>query len=109
MRGRIEIQSIEWPMSALPKVVSGGWLPVTLKNVAVWDGEGERVLRTEKVTGELDLHSLMFGRHDFVLRKVTMHGGEVVGLGDAVVVTGDSGDAKRGLNEGGLHLIKIGI
>ncbi|HUQ02608.1 MAG TPA: translocation/assembly module TamB domain-containing protein [Kofleriaceae bacterium] len=78
MRGRIEIQSIEWPMSALPKVVSGGWLPVTLKNVAIWDGEGERVVRTEKVTGELDLHSLMFGRHDFVLRKVTMHGGEVV-------------------------------
>jgi hypothetical protein len=78
MRGRIEIQSIEWPMSALPKVVSGGWLPVTLKNVAIWDGEGERVVRTEKVTGELDLHSLMFGRHDFVLRNVTMHGGEVL-------------------------------
>lgn len=78
MRGKIEIKSIEWPMSELPKVVNGGWLPVTLRGVQIWDGEGESVVRTEKVTGELDLHSLMFGRHDFVLRKVVLHGGEVL-------------------------------
>jgi hypothetical protein len=78
MRGKIQIETIEWPMSALPKVVSGGWLPVTLRNVEIWDGEGASVIRTEKVTGELDLHSLMFGRHDFVLRKVTMHGGQAL-------------------------------
>lgn len=78
MRGRIAIQSIEWPMSSLPKVVSGGWMPVTLRNVQIWDDEGETVARTDRVTAELDLHSLMFGRHDFVLRKVVMHGGEVM-------------------------------
>ncbi len=78
MRGRIAIKSVEWPISDLPKVVSGGWLPVTLRDVQIWDGEGERVVRTDKVTGELDLHSLIFGRHDFVLRKVVMHGGAVV-------------------------------
>lgn len=78
MRGRIAISSIEWPMSSLPKVASGGWLPVTLRNVHIWDADGETVARTDRITAELDLHALMFGRHDFVLRKVRMHGGEVV-------------------------------
>src|SRR4051812_9532850 len=37
MRGRIEIGSIEWPASALEKVVTGGWVPVTIRDVKVWD------------------------------------------------------------------------
>ncbi|MBE7451797.1 MAG: hypothetical protein HS111_23795 [Kofleriaceae bacterium] len=78
MRGRIEIRSIEWPMNALPKVVTGGWLPVTLHDVAVWDAEGERVIQTERITAELDLHALMFGRHDFVIRRLVVHGGQVL-------------------------------
>ncbi len=78
MRGRISIATIEWPMSALPKVVTGGWLPVTLRDVQIWDGEGESVVRTPRISAELDLHALMFGRHDFVLRKVVLHGGEAV-------------------------------
>ena len=48
MRGRIEIRSIEWPMSSMPKVVSGGWMPVTLRDVQVWDAEGETVARTDR-------------------------------------------------------------
>ena len=81
MRGRIAIASIEWPMSAIGKVVTGGWVPVTLRGVEVWDGRGpdaESVLRTERITAEVDLHSLLFGRHDFVLRNVHVHGGHAV-------------------------------
>ncbi len=81
MRGRIAIASIEWPMSALGKVVTGGWVPVTLHGVEVWDGrdeDAESILRTERVTAELDLHSLMVGRHDFVIRKLHVHGGRAV-------------------------------
>jgi hypothetical protein len=37
MRGRISIGSVEWPVSALKKVVTGGWAPVTIHNVRVWD------------------------------------------------------------------------
>lgn len=37
MRGRIEIGSIEWPVSALKTVVTGGWVPLTLRDVKVWD------------------------------------------------------------------------
>ena len=37
MRGRIEIGSIEWPTSALKAAVAGGWIPVTVHDVRVWD------------------------------------------------------------------------
>ena len=37
MRGRIEIGSIEWQTSSLRAVVSGGWVPVVVHDVKVWD------------------------------------------------------------------------
>jgi hypothetical protein len=37
MRGRIEIGSIEWSVPSLQKVVSGGWVPLTLRDVRIWD------------------------------------------------------------------------
>lgn len=37
MRGRIEVESIEWPASALETVVTGGWVPITVRGVKVWD------------------------------------------------------------------------
>ncbi|HUJ58495.1 MAG TPA: translocation/assembly module TamB domain-containing protein [Kofleriaceae bacterium] len=37
MRGRIEIGSVEWPVSALRAAVTGGWVPVTIHDVKVWD------------------------------------------------------------------------
>jgi hypothetical protein len=41
MRGRIAIESIEWPTSALKKVVTGGWVPVTIETIVrsyAWSG-----------------------------------------------------------------------
>src|SRR5262249_15530795 len=37
MRGRVEIGSIEWSTASLQKVLSGGWVPVTIRDVRVWD------------------------------------------------------------------------
>ncbi len=37
MRGRIEIGTVEWPAASLSKVASGGWVPVVLRDVNVWD------------------------------------------------------------------------
>lgn len=37
MRGRIEIGSIEWRTKDLKKVVTGGWIPIVIKDVKVWD------------------------------------------------------------------------
>ncbi|HEU4732429.1 MAG TPA: translocation/assembly module TamB domain-containing protein [Kofleriaceae bacterium] len=37
MRGRIEIGSIEWSTASLEKVITGGWVPLTVRDVRVWD------------------------------------------------------------------------
>ncbi len=37
MRGRIEIGSIAWEPAALKKLVTGGWVPVTVSDIKVWD------------------------------------------------------------------------
>ncbi|MEJ7603794.1 MAG: hypothetical protein WKG01_38265, partial [Kofleriaceae bacterium] len=37
MRGRIEIGAVEWPASGLKTAITGGWVPVTMRDVKVWD------------------------------------------------------------------------
>jgi hypothetical protein len=37
MRGRIEIGSVEWSSASLQRVLTGGWVPVTIRDVRVWD------------------------------------------------------------------------
>jgi len=37
MRGRISIGSIEWDTASLKQVVTGGWVPITLRDIRVWD------------------------------------------------------------------------
>jgi hypothetical protein len=37
MRGRVEVESVEWPTSALKTVATGGWVPITVRGVKVWD------------------------------------------------------------------------
>src|SRR4051812_22113724 len=120
MRGRIEIGSVEWSSASLQKVLTGGWVPVTIRDVRVWDDcalsaatTGNEIddlhtgdpnedctpddrpdpdaasrrkprkllLRTDLVTGEIDIHAVMFGHHDFVFRNLWVHGGEVLRAG----------------------------
>ncbi|MEZ4367261.1 MAG: hypothetical protein R2939_13395 [Kofleriaceae bacterium] len=90
MRGRLAVRSIEWDLGSLTKVVTGGWAPVTVRGVEVWDDgavdgepdgkeasrrEPRLVFRSDKITAEIDVHAAMFGRHDVVLRNVVVHGG----------------------------------
>lgn len=78
MRGSIEIGSVEWPMEGMKSMVTGGWVPLTLRDVQVWDDEHQLVLRAPRITAEIDVHALMFGRNDFVFRKIVVHGGDVL-------------------------------
>src|SRR5688500_2827932 len=77
MRGKISIETIEWPTSALPKVVTGGWVPFTFRNVDVRDADGVSILHVEKITCELDIHALLFGNNDLVFRNVVLDTGQV--------------------------------
>ena len=78
MRGRIEVGSVNWPMSGIETVIRGGWIPLEFTDVKVYDDERQLVLQTPRLTAEIDIHALMFGRHDFVLRKIHVHGGRVL-------------------------------
>jgi hypothetical protein len=117
MRGRIEIGSIEWPTAGLREVLRGGWVPLTLRDVHVWDdcalsaeitdADSDEVrtgdpnedctpderrdpdpasrrkprkllVRAPLITAEIDVHALMFGKHDVVLRRIWIHGGEAL-------------------------------
>jgi hypothetical protein len=117
MRGRIEIGSIEWSTSSLTKAITGGWIPLEIRDVRVWDdcalsavitGDAsdelrsgdpnedctpddrpdldprsprkprKLLLRTDRLTAELDAHAIMFGNHDFVFRNLWIHGGEAL-------------------------------
>ena len=107
MRGRIAIGSIEWDSVSLKKAFTGGWVPLRIKDVRVWDdcvlstiSKSSEDVRTtdpnldctpddkpdpdpgskrtprkllvhaELIELELDIHALMFGKHDFALRNV---------------------------------------
>ncbi|HTJ42219.1 MAG TPA: hypothetical protein VL463_08985, partial [Kofleriaceae bacterium] len=79
MRGRIEIQTIEWPKSSIPTLATGGWVPVTMKGVKVWDAGTPRkqILDLPLVTGEADVHALLF-KGQFIFRHVVATGGWVI-------------------------------
>lgn len=71
MRGRVEIGSIEWPLSSLPSVVTGGFIEVEIEDLEVYDGDGgELVLSAKNATAELDAHPAMLGRHDLIIRNI---------------------------------------
>lgn len=53
MRGRIEVESVEWPTGALKTVATGGWVPVTVRGVKVWD---DCVLSAEIRPGDPEEH-----------------------------------------------------
>lgn len=73
MRGHVEIESIEWPMSSLPSVVTGGFIEVEIKGLKVFDSEEDgkdAVLIAPYATAELDAHPAMLGRHDLIIRNI---------------------------------------
>jgi hypothetical protein len=76
MSGRLEIREINWPVSALPKVVTGGWIPLVARDVDIRDRDGKHVLHVEELAFELDIHALLL-RGNFTFRRVVFSDGWV--------------------------------
>ena len=73
IQGKVEIGSIEWPLDSLHRVVVGGWIPVEIHDLTVYDDTHERVLlKTKHATAKIDAHSVIFGRHDVVLKDIAL-------------------------------------
>ncbi|GAB4563289.1 MAG: hypothetical protein Tsb0020_12290 [Haliangiales bacterium] len=89
--GQVVVESVEWPITSLPTFLTGGWVPVTVRGVRVYDGgpgniEGreptleERTLLIESdyATARIDAHALVFGYPDIVVSDLDLpRGGRV--------------------------------
>ena len=74
IRGRIEIGSVEWPLSQAHRAVTGGWVDVTIHDVEVWDYHGDLVGKTERLTGKVKGRDLLLFK-DYVFKDLRMPDG----------------------------------
>ncbi len=72
IRGHVEIDSIEWNLWDLDVAVTGGWLPIEVHGLTVYDDMDREVLHTDHATGKIDAHAAMFGMHDFIFKDVKL-------------------------------------
>jgi autotransporter translocation and assembly factor TamB len=80
IRGKVEIGSIEWKLSDLPAVITGGFIEVTIHDLMVYDGEDprERVLYAKKAVATIDAHPAILGRHDLIVSSLVIEDGEAL-------------------------------
>jgi hypothetical protein len=83
IRGQVAMGSVEWPLSSLPTFLTGGWIPVTIRDVRVYGDAGhaaedapaadrELLLRVELAQGYIDAHALAFGNPDIVVENLRL-------------------------------------
>src|SRR5262245_53981413 len=53
MRGRVEIGSIEWDTGSLKTVFTGGWVPLRMRHVRVWDDCALSIAGSAAATDEI--------------------------------------------------------
>ena len=70
IRGHVEVESIEWPLSSWPRFLVGGYVPLDIRGLEIKDEFGDVVLAARRATAELDAHPAMFGRHDLHVRSL---------------------------------------
>ena len=80
IRGQVEIGSVEWDLSDLPAVITGGDIKVTIHDLTVYDGEQprERVLYAKTATAYIDAHPAILGRHDLIISSLVIEDGEAL-------------------------------
>lgn len=73
--GRVEVGSVEWTWGALAAGLTGSFMPVTIRDVQVFDGEGVLVIKTHLGTGEIEISPLvrgLFGQPRFIFRNLNV-------------------------------------
>jgi len=61
IRGRVVVESIDWPLSSLPAAMTGGWIPVEARGLTVYDERGVLVLSAKRATAEIETLALARG------------------------------------------------
>ncbi len=75
IRGKVEVGSVEWSVGDLPGLIFGGWLPVEISDVVVYDIAGTPILQAPRVTAEINGYDGAFGRHDLIVRDLVVEPG----------------------------------
>ena len=90
IRGRVHVESVEWPLASLHTALIDGWLPVTVHGVEVYDDAGsggrgevadadrELLIKADRATGYIDLHALLLGYPDFIIKDLAIPDGGYV-------------------------------
>lgn len=72
IRGEVRIGSVEWEMGDLYTVVTNDWLPITIRDLELYDDKGILVLKTKYATAKIHVHAALFGAHDVVLKDIRL-------------------------------------
>lgn len=71
--GRMEVESLEWPIWSMPKAITGGWVPAIAKGIKVYDEFGELIVESPELRGDIDIHRVLFGDNpDVILRNLVV-------------------------------------
>jgi hypothetical protein len=76
IRGRVEVESIEWALSDLPAILRGGPLPLTITKARVFDADKREIINVPHLTATLDTGAAMFGRHDLYFSNIKIPRGQ---------------------------------
>jgi hypothetical protein len=107
IRGQVRMGSVEWPISSLPTFLTGGWIPVTIRDVQVYDDgssatggvpdldQRKLLLRVPLAEGYIDPHALAraltAGQPDIVVKNLRVPRGGWVRI-EEVAQTGPGED-----------------
>ena len=75
LQGHFVVESVDWPLSHFHTLLVGGWLPLTVENFDVYDGDKQRVLHVPEASLEIDTAGLLFGRNEILFRDVVVKSG----------------------------------
>ncbi len=74
IRGKVTVDSIDWKLRDLPKLITGGWLDVEIKNLKVYDEYDTLVIKTDGARVQIDVHGAISG-DQYTLRHVVLDQG----------------------------------
>ncbi|RMH42818.1 MAG: hypothetical protein D6689_07085 [Deltaproteobacteria bacterium] len=69
IRGRVAVRTIEWPLADAPRLLVGGWVRLTLRDVTVYDASGDPVVTAPELSTRMRLRDFAL-RRDYVFRDI---------------------------------------
>ncbi len=105
IRGRVEAESITWPMEAIPRALAGKPIPLEVRHVRIYDELGDLVIETDLAQAELEPHPAMFGRRDLIIHDIALPEGGYALIRQIPASPEERVMPRRGLQETNISLV----